>query len=196
MGLTQTVAPASEPVTLGELRDQLRIDGGTNDSELTVLNEAARMNVEHHQKRQLITATYTLKMDAFPLADTIWMPVPPLISVGSISYEDIDGETQTFAASKYQVEISGERGSITLEPDESWPDTESQRRNAVTITFDAGYGTAGSDVPRETRLAIMMLVAHWFENREPVVVGMTVTTFPMHVQTLMDSESLKFFVEA
>ena len=196
MGLTPTVAPASEPVTLGELKDHLRIGGGNDDSELTILNEAARMNVEHYQKRQLITATYTLSMDRFPLSDTIWMPVPPLISVASISYEDLAGDTQTFAAANYQVETSGERGSITLEPNQTWPDTESERRNAVTITFDAGYGTTAAKVPRTTRLAIMMLVAHWFENREPVVTGTIVTSFPMHVQSLMDSESLKFFVEA
>lgn len=193
MGLTQTVAPAAEPVTLAELLDHLRIGDDEDDAELTILNQTARENVEHQQKRQLITATYEYTLDRFPPGDTIVMPVPPLISVASISYEDLAGDTQTFAAAKYQVETTGERGSITLEPDESWPDTESQRRNAVTITFDAGYGTSGSDVPINTRLAIMMLVAHWFENREPVAVGVSVAEFPMHVENLINAEALKFF---
>lgn len=193
MGLKQTIAPVLEPVTLSELRDHLRIDGGMDDSELTVLGKAARLNIEHQQKRQHITATYEYALDAFPASDTIVMPVPPLITVTSISYEDLTGTTQTFAASKYQVEITGERGSITLEPNESWPDTESGRRNAVTITFTAGYGTAGSDVPESTRLAIMMLVAHWFENREPVLTGASIAEFPLHIENLINAEALKFF---
>lgn len=193
MGLTQTAAPAVEPVTLSELRDHLRIDGGTNDSELTRLGKAARLTVEHKQKRQHITATYEYTLDAFPASDTIVMPVPPLITVTSISYKDVAGDAKTFATDKYQVEITGERGSITLEPNESWPDTESGRRNAITITFTAGYGTATTDVPESTRLAIMMLVAHWFENREPVLAGASIAEFPLHIEDLINAEALKFF---
>ena len=192
MGLTRTVDPATEPVTLAELKEHLRIDGTDQDSELTILLQAARENVEHQQKRQLITATWALTMDAFP-AGPIILPVPPLISVTSISYEDLAGDTQTWGASNYQVEITNERGSVTVEPNVTYPDTESGRRNAVTVTFTAGYGTSNSDVPETTRLAIMMLAAHWYENREPVVVGMAVNEFPMHVENLINAEGLKFF---
>ncbi len=192
MGLTRTVDPAIEPVTLAEVKDHLRIDDTADDAVLTILIQAARENVEHQQKRQLITATYEYTLDGFPAGDIV-LPMPPLISVASISYEDTAGDTQTWAAANYQVDITGERGTVSVEPTESYPSTEADRKNAITITYDAGYGAAASDVPETTRLAIMMLAAHWAENREPVVTGTIVATFPMHVKNLIDAESLKFF---
>lgn len=192
MGLTRTVDPAIEPVSLTEVKDHSRVDDTDSDAVLTILLQAARENVEHHQKRQLITATYELTLDEFP-AGAIILPNPPLISVASISYEDSAGDTQTWASSNYQVDITGIRGSVSVEPNVTYPTTEADRKNAVTITFDAGYGAAASAVPETTRLAIMMLAAHWHENREPIVIGTIVATLPMHVQSLIAAESLKFF---
>ncbi len=192
MGLKPTVEPAIEPVSLGEVKDILRIDIGAQDSMLNSLIKAARITVEHEQKRQLITATWEHELDAFPAGDIV-MPHPPLISVASISYEDLAGDTQTWAAANYQVNIASPRGTISPEPNVSYPSTESDRRNAITVTFDAGYGTTASSVPETTRLAIMMLAAHWHQNPEPVVVGMTAAEIPMHVQNLVDAESLKYF---
>ncbi|MCH9011272.1 MAG: phage head-tail connector protein [Chloroflexi bacterium] len=192
MGLTRTVDPTVEPVSLDEVKDHSRVDGTDSDAVLTILLQAAREYVEHHQKRQLITATYELTLDEFPSGPII-LPNPPLISVTSISYEDTAGDTQTWASSNYQVDITELRGSISVEPNVTYPTTETDRKNAVTITFDAGYGTSPSDVPETTRLAIMMLAAHWHENREPVVVGMSVATLPMHVQGLIAAEAIKAF---
>ena len=192
MGLTRTADPAVEPVSLDEIKAHMRIDGAADDGVLKILIRAARENVEHQQKRQHITATYEYTLDEFP-AGPIILPVPPLIAVSLISYKDLAGDTQTWDASNYQVEITSERGSVSVAPNVTYPSTETERRNAVTITYTAGYGTSNSDVPETTRLASMMLVAHWHENREPVVVGMTTTEFPMHVASLIGAEALKFF---
>ena len=43
--------------------------------------------------------------------------------------------------------------------------------NAFEVAFTAGYGDEASDVPAPIRHALKLLVAHWFEHREPVVVG-------------------------
>lgn len=192
MGLKPTVEPAIEPVTLAEVKNHLRISGDADDSELTKLIKAARINVEHEQKRQLITATWEHELDEFPAGEIV-IPHPPLITITSISYEDLAGDTQTWAASNYQVDTAGLRGSVRPVPSGTYPSTEADRKNAVTITYTAGYGTAASDVPETTRLAIMMLVAHWFENPEPVVVGAAINKFPFHVENLIGAESLKFF---
>lgn len=192
MGLKPTVEPAIEPVTLAELKEYLRIDDGSQDTVLTNLIKAARIIVEHEQKRQLITATWEHELNEFPAGDIV-IPHPPLIAVTSISYEDTAGNTQTWAASNYQVDTAALRGTVSPEPGQSYPSTEADRKNAITITYTAGYGTSTTDVPEFTRLAIMMLAAHWHENREPIVVGMTVATLPMHVQSLIAAESLKFF---
>ena len=43
--------------------------------------------------------------------------------------------------------------------------------NAFEVAFTAGYGDEASDVPAPIRHALKLLVAHWFEHREPVVIG-------------------------
>ena len=192
MGLTRTVDPTIEPVSLDEVKDHSHVDGAESDTVLTILLQAAREYVEHNQKRQLITATYELTLEEFPSGPII-LPNPPLITVTSISYEDTAGATQTWASSNYQVDITDIRGSISVEPNVTYPTTETDRKNAVTVTFTAGYGTAASDVPETTRLAIMGLTAYWHEHREEIVVGMSVATLPMHVQSLIAAHAIKTF---
>jgi len=49
----------------------------------------------------------------------------------------------------------------------------------------AGYGAAASDVPQPLRQAVLLLVAHWFERREPVELGSALETVPMTVGGLL-----------
>ena len=57
--------------------------------------------------------------------------------------------------------------------------------NGVKITFTAGYGDAAGDVPEPLRQALLLLVAHWYERREPVVLGETAIQVPETVQSLL-----------
>lgn len=43
----------------------------------------------------------------------------------------------------------------------------------------------GLKIADDILLALMLLVGHWFENREPVSVGNTVTTFPFGFESLL-----------
>ena len=52
--------------------------------------------------------------------------------------------------------------------------------NAVRCRFVAGYSTA----PEPIKQAIKILISHWFEAREPVVIGATVNSVPMSVNAL------------
>ena len=49
----------------------------------------------------------------------------------------------------------------------------------------AGYGDEASDVPAPIRHAIKLLVAHWFEQREPVVLGSAPQEVPGTVAGLL-----------
>lgn len=46
------------------------------------------------------------------------------------------------------------------------------------------YSVSGADVPERARTCMMALAAHWYEFREPVIVG-AVTRVPMHVRSLI-----------
>ena len=53
---------------------------------------------------------------------------------------------------------------------------------AVTGLADAWDGTG--ETPERLKLAVLMLVADWFDNREAVTVGKIATTVPHGVQWL------------
>lgn len=143
--------------------------GGDEDTYLENLLTTAREQVEEETWRALITQTWTLKLDEFPDCGEILLPRPPCQSVTSISYQDTANVTQTLAASQYTVITDDEPGRIVEAYNVDWPDTYDVP-NAVTITYVAGYGLANA-VPKRLKHAIMMLAAHWYENREAVGSG-------------------------
>ena len=57
--------------------------------------------------------------------------------------------------------------------------------NCIEIDFVAGHGDTPSDVPQPIRQALLLLIAHWYENREPVEIGATATTIPAGVSELL-----------
>ena len=180
--LTETVAPSVEPITTAEAKTELRVEHSEEDDLIDRKIKAARRMVEKITRRSLINTTFTLKLDAFPVE--IRTPRSPLSSVTSITHIDCDGNSQTVASSVYDVDTDTEPGRIFLKFDQSWPDTRTIN-NAVTVTFVAGFGSAASSVPESLRSAVRLLAAHYYEQREPVVVGTITAKIPMSVESLM-----------
>lgn len=162
--------PASEPVTLDEAKDHLHVDGTDEDTYITTLITVARQQAERVEGRVYITQTWALTLDEFPDGDWITLPVCPLLTVEEVTYLDADGTEQTWASSNYVVDTKSTPGRLALAPDKEWPTTQSGRVNAVTITMSAGYGAA-SAVPKTAKQAVLLLIGHWFANREPVLIG-------------------------
>jgi uncharacterized phiE125 gp8 family phage protein len=186
---TLKTAPTIEPVAAAEVRQQLRIDSAEEDSLLNAYIEAARIRAEEVTGRALVTQTWELRMDAFP--DEIRCPRPPLIAVSSIQYIDTNGDTQSFT--DYIADTKTEPGRIVPGLSRyginsvSWP-TTLDTPNAVTVTYTAGYGATAASVPRIIRLAIMHVVAHWYENREPVNIGNIVNPIPGMAEELLKTQ--------
>ncbi|NDC98941.1 MAG: phage gp6-like head-tail connector protein [Betaproteobacteria bacterium] len=60
------VPPATEPLSLDEVKEHLRIDSSAEDALLQMYMEAAREICEHHTARALITQTWETTFDRFP----------------------------------------------------------------------------------------------------------------------------------
>ena len=58
---------------------------------------------------------------------------------------------------------------MVLVDGQSWPSLY-PRDDAVQIEYVAGYGAAAS-VPQVFKQAILLLVGHWYANRESSIVG-------------------------
>lgn len=182
-----------EPVTLEECKEHLRVDAddSAEDGYIRSLITAAREYCEIVQNRTYLSTTRTLVLDHFPSSREIIMPYSPLSSVTSIAYIDTDGVSQTMTASTdYEVDTSHEPGRIYLAYSASWP-TPRTIPNAVTITYVGGYGTA-EDVPERIKLAVKMLVAHWFELRMPYQTAKS-EPVPMHLGALIGHNRMYTF---
>lgn len=202
----RTSAPSAEPITTSEAKNHLRVDTSDDDTLIDSLVTAAREHVEMTIGRSLITQTLKFYLDAFPLSELIdhqWyaylgiranqiiLPRPPVQSVDSIEYVDTDGSTQTLSSSKYRVDKVSEPPRITEADNETWPFTDNVT-NSVIITYTAGYGGSGSDVPQAIRQAMLLLIGNWYENREQVLVGSSPSQLPMAAQALLSPYQVRF----
>jgi uncharacterized phiE125 gp8 family phage protein len=57
--------------------------------------------------------------------------------------------------------------------------------NGIEIEFAAGLGDAADAVPEPIRHAILMLVAHWYEHRDPLEIGSAAAAIPSAVSDLL-----------
>lgn len=171
MSLVQVTAPAVLPLSLAELKAQIRLtdtDGEDDDPLIMGYLRSATSWIDGHRGwlgRALITQTYDYKLDRFQ--PCIRIPLPPLQTINSITYIDDGGVTQTLATSAYQVIAAGCEQPAEVRPayDLTWPSTR-LTPEAVTIRFTAGYGDSWNDVPEPIRHGLMVLVGKWYDQCE------------------------------
>jgi len=185
MALTVFTDPTVEPVSLPEAKCHLRVTVTEVNVLIEGLIRAAREQIELECSRALIKQTLELALDAFP-CPWITLPRPPLLSVTSIVYTDVNGTTQTLATSEYTVDTRREPAVIIPAWGKAWPSTR-EVPNAVVVRYVAGYGDDPGLVPEALKLAAKMLIGHWYENREAAVIGQGLTPLvtPMAVDRLL-----------
>ncbi len=187
--LDLSAAPSVEPLTTAEAKTHLREAEDVEDDLIDELIVAARQDVESFTDRALVTQTWKLHLDEFPLSSgkPIFVPMPPLQSITSITYVDPAGDTQTWSASLYDVDApSGDlaaHGRILPVFGEIYPSTL-QQMNAVEIIFVAGYGLAVA-VPKGIRAAMKLLIGNWYANREAIIVGTISSETPFAVNRIL-----------
>lgn len=163
----QSVAPTALPVTLDEAKTQLNVavEVTDHDSHILDLIERATDLVELDANRALVTQTLIQYMDCWPDSDYLEIQKGPLATVTSIQYMDTGGTTQTFSSGSYTVDTSRHPGLIHLNYSESWPSIRAIK-NAITVTYTAGDAVAS--VNKMAKQAILLMVSHMFEEREPM----------------------------
>lgn len=181
MPLLTVTEPAAEPVSRTEAKTHLREVSSDNDTYIDTLITVARRSIEILTQRALVTQTLKQVHDCFPAGPVLSLEFPPLQSVTHVKYYDEDDTLTTLDSALYIVDTASSPGRILLRSGESWPDTRDEGL-AVEVTFVAGYGLAAA-VPAELKHAILLLVHHWYENRE-VVSSFAVNELPKAVEYL------------
>lgn len=181
-------AEGTGPVGVTELKAHLRLDADDEEEDvlLAAYLAAATQWAEARAGRLFLLKTCVDAFDAFPSIIEPWRA--PLYDVTSIIYVDNQGTERTLDASHYRVDKSKAWGRITPAYGESWPSTHAVL-GAVTVTYRAGYGEEGADVPSLYRNAIMMIAGSLYENREETS-PLAIHDVPFGAKMLLDIDRL------
>lgn len=180
--VTLVTPPAAEPVTLAEAKAWAKIDTTEDDPLLVVLITTATEAAQEYMRRSIITQTHMLTLDSLPnplesylgegvydlpssvlsgsLPTSIELPLPPLVSVESVTTYNTSGTSSVFDAANYYT--SGQR--LNLNQDAAWP-SDLRARRSCEITYVAGYGDTSSSVPSPIKTAILMHIQSMYDAR-------------------------------
>ena len=160
-------APQSEPITVAQASDHVRVDSAADQDYLASLIPVARQYVEDITGKVAVQATYKAVADSWESfgGQTLMLMRSPLVSVTSIKYYAAGAIAQTTlsANTDYTVCTATEPGMIHIV--NSLPSLAS-RPDAVEIVFVAG-NTRAEQSPPALRHAIKMMCAHLYEERVP-----------------------------
>jgi len=183
MTLVLTAPPAVEPVTLADAKAQLRVDSSAEDILIGSLLLTARLHIEAALGLALITQGWRLVLDRFPRGSVVALPLQPVSAVTSVQTIAADGTVTTLASSAALLDPGPPPRVIRTGT--SWP-TITAAANGVAISFTAGFGPTPADVPLPIRQAMLLLIAHWYEHRDPIEIGQPDTAIPKAVSVLLE----------
>lgn len=126
---------------------------------------------------------WKLSLRGFPTGP-LFLPLPPLLSVDSVTYRALDGSRVTVSGSLYSVRPSSDLhpGAVYLHGSDPWPTLPAYPSaavydDAVEVTFTTG----APDGDPETELVkayARLRLGSLYENREAHVIGTSVTALP------------------
>lgn len=182
--------PASEPITLANVKEQLGIPTADTASDAVITRRIAeaRQYAENYMQRALITQTQEIRLDCFPVenAGAIVLPFPNLLTIVHVKYVDTDGTVQTIDSADYELDTYSLKGSVRPIYGTSWP-TARDEPNAVRVQYTCGYGAAGTAVPELIREALMLWVGHLMNFQPQAESGLTITRPPFFIANILDN---------
>lgn len=150
----------SEPVSVVEGRIQLRVgeDNDAYDTEITALIQDARDRVETLTHRYWRRVVVGLGYPCFPASNyPLYIPVPDLVSLDSITYWDTDQNEQTLSGATLDTKRQ------LIKYTDGWP-----IGSQVLIELTAGPDNDSSPadvIPGGVKRGILMYLTDYFENR-------------------------------
>jgi uncharacterized phiE125 gp8 family phage protein len=112
------------------------------------------------------------------------LPLRPIQSVTAVTLHDDDATSRSLDIDNFVVDGFANPARLVWRGQGAVP-AAGMIANGIEIDFVAGHADAAADVPQPIRQALLLLIAHWYENREPVEIGASATTIPAGVSELL-----------
>lgn len=183
MSLVLSSGPATEPVSAAEAKAHLRVDHTDEDPFIGSLIITSRLHIEAALGLALITQSWSYFIDRWPRSGELTLPIRPVQSVSAVRLWQSDDTSTTAAPSAYLLD------GTAIPPRLVWRSAPhpiaGRRAKAIEVVLTAGFGSSPADVPAPIRQALLLLIAHWYEHREPVEVGEALAPIPVSVSELL-----------
>lgn len=180
-GYAVVVEPSFDPVSLDLAREYLRIDNC--DTALIGQHLAAAVNVFEDLTRRAL-AQRELYAYYSHLSCINFLPVATATAL--LDFEERDDPFSEYAdadVSRIKLLDSATPGGFIFKDGDVFGSGSDPQR--FRVRYRAGY-TEGN-VPRQYTQCILAMVAHWYEQAAPVVVGTIATTLPLHLKSLLQA---------
>jgi len=197
--IAQLNPPVGEPLTLAQAKLHLRIDDSLTEDDVYVtdLISAARGELEDEYGIRFLQQQVEVRLQNFPRADRIKLPIWPVQTIDYFRYHVADGtvgtmdvvtdDTQAISGSAVLTRVSKKPAEVMLPFAHVWPAVILQAADGIRIGLTVGYLTGGSPetlpIPPAALMAMRRLISHGYENRDNVTLG-----------TLMKSDEIAFGV--
>ena len=166
-------APTSEPITLAECKEHLRVDHTDDDDLITAYIQAAREKLELDTGRAFFTRTRVQRLTEFKTANRrIKLVGCPVQSIVHVKYYDNDGTQQTWSSAEYALRV-GEPNWLQLSYNYSWPDHRSDD-DEIEIEYICGK-TLVADIDERVKQVIRMLVENWYDDPDKATMARITT---------------------
>ncbi len=175
---TSGVPEAALPVEA--FRAHLRLgtgfgDEAVQDALLGGFLRAAMAAIEGRTGKVLIARGFALVLPDWRGADEQPLPVAPVLAVASVTLADRAGNETPVPPARWRLVRDTHRPRIVGAG--GWLLPGVPVGGQVTVAFTAGFGPAWEDVPADLRHAVLLLAAHYHEQRHQLEQGESAMPF-------------------
>ena len=163
MPATLIVPPGAEPVSLAEVKASLRLTDAAEDALAAAMIATARSHVEAVTRRQLVTQTWRVTLDAWPRDGVVELGLAPVRRLIAVEVTDASGGVIALQAELFHIDRARLPGRLRAPPGLRAPGRASA---GIAIDVEVGHGTP-AEVPAPLREAILRLAGAFITERGP-----------------------------
>lgn len=155
------------------LKDHLRLGTGfaedsLQDSVLESFLRAAIAAIEARTGKMLIARDFSWKLSAWRDGFAQVLPVAPVRVVTEVAIADRAGDIEVVDPDRYVLEQDMQSPKLVAV---SGGLPHIPAYGSVNVSFEAGLGAGWDELPADLAQAVLMLAAHYYENRDDVSLG-------------------------